>query len=216
MERALAAVDELSGFVLACAYVRPEGLHRDDPQIGASKKLKQPSFAAAVNREDVTRGAQELGVELDQLIEQVIAALAPHAGELGVGGAAGLLRPARARRREAPTAARPRLSRRRLEQLDRVAGGSSSRICLPPTPVTMSLRKRRPASRSVVDGRVEVVDLEHEPVPAARLGLVPSGIACPPPPAPLGALSASRRSPRVSIANVGAGCITSSKPSCSQ
>jgi predicted hydrolase (HD superfamily) len=84
MERALAAVDELSGFVLACAYVRPEGF----AGMGAKsvrKKLKQPSFAAAVNREDVRHGAEELGMELDELIEQVVSALAPHAAELGVG-----------------------------------------------------------------------------------------------------------------------------------
>jgi putative nucleotidyltransferase with HDIG domain len=75
LERALAAVDELSGFVLACAYVRPEGLAGMTPK-SVKKKLKQPSFAAAVSREDVTRGAEELGVELDVLIEQVIGALA--------------------------------------------------------------------------------------------------------------------------------------------
>jgi len=87
MERALAAVDELSGFVLACAYVRPGGFEG----MGAKsvlKKLKQPSFAAAVSREDIARGAQELGVELDELIESVIAALADVAGELGVAHAA--------------------------------------------------------------------------------------------------------------------------------
>ena len=83
MERALAAVDELSGFVLACAYVRPEGLSGMTAR-SVRKKLKQPSFAAAVNREDVTRGALELGVELDELIEQVIAALAARSGELGL------------------------------------------------------------------------------------------------------------------------------------
>jgi putative nucleotidyltransferase with HDIG domain len=84
MERALAAVDELSGFVLACAYVRPEGFSGMGPK-SVRKKLKQPSFAAAVNREDVSRGAEELDVELDELIAQVIEALAPLAPELGVG-----------------------------------------------------------------------------------------------------------------------------------
>ena len=83
MERALAAVDELSGFVLACAYVRPEGLEGMTPK-PVRKKLRQPSFAAAVSREDVTRGAQELGVELDELIAQVIEALAGRAHELGL------------------------------------------------------------------------------------------------------------------------------------
>jgi putative nucleotidyltransferase with HDIG domain len=83
MERALAAVDELSGFVLACAYVRPERLSGMTAK-SVRKKLRQPSFAAAVKREDIDRGAQELGVELDELITSVIAALAGAAGELGL------------------------------------------------------------------------------------------------------------------------------------
>jgi putative nucleotidyltransferase with HDIG domain len=83
MERSLAAVDELSGFVLACAYVRPEGLAGMTPK-SVRKKLKQPSFAAAVSREDVARGAEELGVELDELVAQVISALTARAGDLGV------------------------------------------------------------------------------------------------------------------------------------
>ncbi len=86
MERALAAVDELSGFVLACAYVRPGGLEGMGAK-SVRKKLKQPSFAAAVSREDIARGAQELGVELDELIESVIAALAGVQDELGLGRA---------------------------------------------------------------------------------------------------------------------------------
>ena len=85
MERALAAVDELSGFVLACAYVRPEGLTGMTPK-SVKKKLKQPSFAAAVSREDVTRGAEHLGVELDELIAQVIDALSARAEDLGLSG----------------------------------------------------------------------------------------------------------------------------------
>ncbi len=88
MERALAAVDELSGFVLACAFVRPEGLMGMTPK-SVKKKLKQPSFAAAVNRDDVNRGAEELGVELDELIAQVIEALAARAEELGIAEPAG-------------------------------------------------------------------------------------------------------------------------------
>jgi len=83
MERALAAVDELSGFVLACAYVRPGGLEGMGAK-SVRKKLKQPSFAAAVSREDIARGAQELGVELDELIESVIDALARVADDLGL------------------------------------------------------------------------------------------------------------------------------------
>ena len=85
MERALAAVDELCGFLLACAYVRPSGIHGMTAK-SVRKKLKQPSFAAAVNRDDITRGAAELGVELDQLIGSTVAALEPLADELGVAG----------------------------------------------------------------------------------------------------------------------------------
>jgi putative nucleotidyltransferase with HDIG domain len=81
MEKALYAVDELSGFVLAVAYVRPEGLVGMTPK-SVKKKLKQPSFAAAVNREDVVRGAEELGVDYDEHIATVIDALAARRDEL--------------------------------------------------------------------------------------------------------------------------------------
>lgn len=81
MERALYAVDELSGFVLACAYVRPEGLTGMTPK-SVKKKLRQPSFAAAVGRQELHHGAEELGVELDQHLETVIAALAAQSDEL--------------------------------------------------------------------------------------------------------------------------------------
>ncbi len=74
MERALFAVDELSGFVLACAYVRPEGLVGMTPK-SVKKKLKTPAFAAAVSRTDLTEGAAELGVEFDEHVAFVIAAL---------------------------------------------------------------------------------------------------------------------------------------------
>jgi putative nucleotidyltransferase with HDIG domain len=87
MERSLAAVDELSGFILACAYVRPTGIHGMSAK-SVRKKLGQASFAAAVNREDIRRGATELGVELDELIVAVVSALEPLAGELGIDGAA--------------------------------------------------------------------------------------------------------------------------------
>ena len=86
MEKALAAVDELSGFVLACAYVRPQGIHGLTPK-SVRKKLKQPSFAAAVNREDMVRGAEDLGVDFDELVSQVVAALEPQAQTLGIDGA---------------------------------------------------------------------------------------------------------------------------------
>lgn len=75
MERTLYAVDELCGFVLACAYVRPDGLRGMTPK-SVKKKLKQPSFAAAVDREDLRRGAEELGVDFDEHLSVVIGALA--------------------------------------------------------------------------------------------------------------------------------------------
>jgi putative nucleotidyltransferase with HDIG domain len=83
MERTLYAVDELSGFVLACAYVRPQGLDGLTPK-SVKKKLKQPSFAAAVSREDVREGAEQLGVDFDEHVAFVIAALSERADELGV------------------------------------------------------------------------------------------------------------------------------------
>ena len=83
LEKTLYAVDELSGFILACAYVRPEGIHGLTPK-SVKKKLKQPSFAAAVNREEVRRGAEELGVDFDEHVAFVIAALSERADELGV------------------------------------------------------------------------------------------------------------------------------------
>jgi putative nucleotidyltransferase with HDIG domain len=88
MERSLAGVDELCGFVVACAYVRPDGIHGLTPK-SVRKKLKQPSFAAAVSRDDITRGAEQLGVGLDSLIESVVAALEPIAQSLGIDGGAG-------------------------------------------------------------------------------------------------------------------------------
>ena len=74
MEKCLFAVDELCGFVLAVAYVRPERLQGMTPK-SVKKKLKQPSFAAAVNREELHRGAEELGVDFDEHLAIVIAAL---------------------------------------------------------------------------------------------------------------------------------------------
>ena len=85
LEKTLYAVDELSGFVLACAYVRPEGINGMTPK-SVKKKLKQPSFAAAVNRDEVRAGAEELGVDFDEHVAFVIAALAERADELGIQG----------------------------------------------------------------------------------------------------------------------------------
>jgi predicted hydrolase (HD superfamily) len=81
MEKALYAVDELSGFILAVAYVRPEGLVGMTPK-SVKKKLKQPSFAAAVNREELRKGAEELGVDFDEHLELVIGALTERRHEL--------------------------------------------------------------------------------------------------------------------------------------
>src|SRR5436305_5709816 len=81
MEKTLYAVDELSGFILACAYVRPERLQGMTPK-SVKKKLKQPSFAAAVDREDLRRGATELGVDFDQHLGVVIDALTAQQDEL--------------------------------------------------------------------------------------------------------------------------------------
>src|SRR3954468_6377770 len=85
LEKTLYAVDELSGFLLACAYVRPEGIVGLTPK-SVKKKLKQPSFAAAVNRDEVRRGAEELDVEFDEHVRFVIAALEERADELGARG----------------------------------------------------------------------------------------------------------------------------------
>ena len=81
MEKALFAVDELSGFVLACAYVRPDGL-RGMTAKSVKKKMKSASFAAAVSRDDLRQGAEELGVDFDEHVEVVIAALEAQGAEL--------------------------------------------------------------------------------------------------------------------------------------
>jgi predicted hydrolase (HD superfamily) len=85
LEHVLFACDELAGFVHACGLVRPEGLSTLEAR-SVRKKLKQKSFASGVNRDDVTEGAAELGVELDEHITVVIEALRPIAGELGLPG----------------------------------------------------------------------------------------------------------------------------------
>jgi putative nucleotidyltransferase with HDIG domain len=85
MERTLVAVDELCGFLVACAYVRPEGIHGLTPK-SVKKKLKAPSFAAAVSREDVRGGAEQLGIEFDEHVAFVIAALEQRAEELELHG----------------------------------------------------------------------------------------------------------------------------------
>ncbi len=83
LKKTLFACDELSGFVHACGLVRPTGLEGLEPK-SVRKKLKQPSFAAGVHRDEVYRGAEGLGIELDEHIRNVVAALQPIAGELGL------------------------------------------------------------------------------------------------------------------------------------
>ena len=92
LKKTLFACDELSGFVHACGLVRPDGIDTLTPK-SVRKKLKQPSFAAGVNREDVTKGAEELGVELDEHIAFVIEALRPVAPALGLRTAADVASP---------------------------------------------------------------------------------------------------------------------------
>jgi predicted hydrolase (HD superfamily) len=83
MAKTLFAVDELSGFIAACALVRPTGIEGMKPK-SVRKKLKQPSFAAGVNREEVARGAEELGVDFDEHVAFLIDAMAARADELGL------------------------------------------------------------------------------------------------------------------------------------
>jgi putative nucleotidyltransferase with HDIG domain len=87
LKKSLYACDELSGFVHACGLVRPTGLDGLEPK-SVRKKLKQPSFASGVNRDDVTRGAELLELPLDEHIANVIEALQPIAPELGLRTAA--------------------------------------------------------------------------------------------------------------------------------
>jgi putative nucleotidyltransferase with HDIG domain len=87
LKRALFACDELAGFVHACGLVRPDGIETLTPR-SVKKKLKQPSFAAGVHRDEVYAGAELLGVELDEHIQTVTDAMKPIAGELGLRTAA--------------------------------------------------------------------------------------------------------------------------------
>jgi putative nucleotidyltransferase with HDIG domain len=87
LKKVLFACDELSGFVHACGLVRPTGIDGLEPK-SVKKKLKQPSFAAGVHRDEVYAGAELLGLELDEHIRNVIAAMQPIAPELGLRTAA--------------------------------------------------------------------------------------------------------------------------------
>ncbi len=87
LKKTLFACDELSGFIHACGLVRPDGIETLEPK-SVRKKLKQPSFASGVNRDDVYAGAELLGVELNDHIAFVTEALRPIARELGLRTAA--------------------------------------------------------------------------------------------------------------------------------
>ena len=86
LERTLYAVDELSGFVTAVARVRPSKSIREVDVAAVKKKMKDKAFARAVNREDITRGASELAMPLEEVIAHVITALSADAERLGLVG----------------------------------------------------------------------------------------------------------------------------------
>lgn len=85
LDKTLYACDELAGFITAVAKVRPEGI-RGLKASSVKKKLKQKAFAAAVNRDDITRGAADLGVDLTEHIQFVVDAMQASAAELGLEG----------------------------------------------------------------------------------------------------------------------------------
>jgi putative nucleotidyltransferase with HDIG domain len=86
LERTLYAVDELSGFVTAVARVRPSKSIHEVDVASVKKKMKDKAFARAVNREDITRGAAELGLPVEEMIAGVITALQADAARLGLAG----------------------------------------------------------------------------------------------------------------------------------
>jgi len=85
LDRALVACDELTGFVVACCLVRPDGIASLQPK-SVKKKLKDKAFAAKVDRQIIRLGLDWLAVEPDRHIQLVIDALKPHAEELGITG----------------------------------------------------------------------------------------------------------------------------------
>jgi putative nucleotidyltransferase with HDIG domain len=87
LKRVLFACDELAGFIHACGLVRPDGIATLTPK-SVKKKLKQPSFAAGVHRDEVYAGAELIGVELDEHIQTVTDAMKPISRELGLRTAA--------------------------------------------------------------------------------------------------------------------------------
>ncbi len=87
LKKALFACDELAGFIHACGLVRPDGIETLTPK-SVKKKLKQPSFAAGVHRDEVYAGAELLGVDFDEHIQTVTDAMKPISAELGLRTAA--------------------------------------------------------------------------------------------------------------------------------
>jgi putative nucleotidyltransferase with HDIG domain len=85
LAKVLFGADELCGFLVACALVRPSRSFSDLEVASVKKKLKDKAFARGVNRDDVNQGAAELGIPLDEHIGFVIRALRPAEGELGLG-----------------------------------------------------------------------------------------------------------------------------------
>ena len=85
LDKALLACDELTGLIVACCLVRPDGIASLKPK-SVKKKLKDKAFAAKVDRGEIRSGVELLGVELDDHIQFVIDALQPHADELQLGG----------------------------------------------------------------------------------------------------------------------------------
>ena len=88
MDRAIYAVDELTGFIIAVALVRPSKSIHEVDVAAVRKKMKDKGFARAVNRDDILKGAEGLGVDLDEHIAFVIEALKPAAADLGIAGTA--------------------------------------------------------------------------------------------------------------------------------
>jgi predicted hydrolase (HD superfamily) len=86
MDRAIYAVDELTGLIIAVALVRPSKSIQEVDVKAVRKKMKDKSFARAVNREDIINGADQLGVDLEEHIGFVIEALKPVANDLGIAG----------------------------------------------------------------------------------------------------------------------------------
>jgi putative nucleotidyltransferase with HDIG domain len=86
LEKTLRAVDELSGFVVAVALVRPTKSIHDVDLAAVKKKMKDKAFARAVNRQEIVHGVEQLGIPLDEVVSNVIAALKADAGRLGLAG----------------------------------------------------------------------------------------------------------------------------------